>query len=207
MLLPGRPSCRGSSCPGFISLKQQKDLCKSRLTFPPPLRIMQSNQAKPMSKRSTWSGHLSESRGWWDHGRELSSEWTCEAAQTAKCSVASDGARTRYPGGAYECTWNERALCVNLGGTAGWFQVLSQIWGRAFFDSPDRSGKGVWRYETQYQTMARPVLQYQFPERTPFKYSVSKIGESIMMNLLKKLAACGLSLDHDPVPGRLRRHR
>ena len=85
------------------------------------------------------------------------------AAQTAKCSVASDGARTRYPGGAYECTWNERALCVNLGGTAGWFQVLSQIWGRAFFDSPDRSGKGVWRYETQYQTMARPVLQYQFP--------------------------------------------
>ena len=28
----------------------------------------------------------------------------------------------------------------------------------------------------------------------PFKYSVSKIGESIMMNLLKKLAACGLSL-------------
>ena len=42
--------------------------------------------------------------------------------------------------------------------------------------------------------MARPVLQYQFPERTPFKYSVSKIGESIMMNLLKKLAACGLSL-------------
>ena len=33
---------------------------------------------------------------------------------------------------AYECTWNERALCVNLGGTAGWFQVLSQIWGRAF---------------------------------------------------------------------------
>ena len=108
--------------------------------------------------------------------------------------VVADGDRTRYPGGAYECTWNERALCVNLGGTAGWFQVLSQIWGRAFFDSPDRSGKGVWRYETQYQTMARPVLQYQFPERTPFKYSVSKIGESIMMNLLKKLAACGLSL-------------
>ena len=41
----------------------------------------------------------------------------------------------------------------------------------------------------------------------PFKYSVSKIGESIMMNLLKKLAACGPSPDHDPVPGRLRRHR
>ena len=48
------------------------------------------------------------------------------AAQTAKCSVASDGTRTRYPGGAYECTWNERALCVNLGGTAG-LQVLSHI--------------------------------------------------------------------------------
>ena len=37
------------------------------------------------------------------------------AAQTAKCSVASDGARTRYPGGAYECTWNERAAIEEVG--------------------------------------------------------------------------------------------
>ena len=49
--------------------------------------------------------------------------------------VVADGDRTRYPGGAYECTWNERALCVNLGGTAG-SEVLSQIWDGAFFVCP-----------------------------------------------------------------------
>ena len=62
-----------------ILLRITKKICaKSRLTFPPPLRIMQSNQAKPMSKRSTRFGHLSESCGWWDRGRERFGEWTCE---------------------------------------------------------------------------------------------------------------------------------
>ena len=39
--------------------------------------------------------------------------------------VVADGDRTRYQGGTYGCTWKEWALCVNLGGTAG-FEVLSQ---------------------------------------------------------------------------------
>lgn len=34
-------------------------------------------------------------------------------------SVVADGDRTRYPGGAYGCMRKEWALCVNLGGTAG----------------------------------------------------------------------------------------
>ena len=41
------------------------------------------------------------------------------AERTAIGSVAADGIRTRYPGGTDDRPWNERALCVNLGGTAG----------------------------------------------------------------------------------------
>ena len=55
-----------------------------------------------MSKRSNRWGHLLESRGWWDHGRELSGEWTCEGRANGRSSVAADGDRTRYQGGAYE---------------------------------------------------------------------------------------------------------
>lgn len=117
------------------SAREKRDLCKITVDISAAASYNATNQAKPMSKRSTWSGHLSESRGWWDHGRELSSEWTCEGSANGESSVAADGARTRYPGGAYGSTRDERAQCVNLGGTAGWFQVLSQIWDRAFFDS------------------------------------------------------------------------
>ena len=153
-----------SAFPGVAS-----DICaKSRLTLVRQLRIMQSNQAKPMSKRSTWSGSLSESCGWWDRSGELSSEWACEgSANRPVAPVASDGIRARYQGGAYGCTRSERALCVNLGGTAGWFQVLSQIWGRAFFDSIFIFRKGALQYEAVYQTMARPAPWSNFAEAFP----------------------------------------
>lgn len=52
--------------------------------------------SKPLSKRSTRKDNLSESRGWWDHGRALPGEWTCEGGANAGMSVASDGCRTRY---------------------------------------------------------------------------------------------------------------
>ena len=93
------------------------------------------------------------------------------AAQTAKCSVASDGTRTRYPGGAYECTWNERALCVNLGGTAGFFSLVPMM-GQDFF----YFRKGGRSDETEYQTMAGdafpliPIHNHHFDFR---------IGESL----------------------------
>ena len=53
------------------------------------------------------------------------------AERTAKCPVAADGDRTRYQGGAYGCTWNERAFVRQL----GWYRrmkVLSQIGDEAF---------------------------------------------------------------------------
>ena len=56
--------------------------------------------------------------------------------------VVADGDRTRYQGGTHQgCVAESGRLRVNLGGTAGWFQVLSQIWGRAFFDA---LWKGSW---------------------------------------------------------------
>ncbi len=51
-------------------------------------------------------------------------------------SVAADGDRTRYQGGAYACTRHERAFTRQL----GWYRrmkVLSQIWDGAFFICPE----------------------------------------------------------------------
>lgn len=57
---------------------------------------MQSNQTdKPMSKRSTRYGHLSESRGWWDRGSRRIGEWTYEGGRKRE-RVVADGERTRY---------------------------------------------------------------------------------------------------------------
>ena len=126
-----------------------------------------SNQGKPMSKRSNRSGHLSESRGWWDHGSELSGEWTCEGrANGAAPSVASDGTRTRYPGGTYEVretsgrfasTWvvpqDGFRSCPKSG--TGLF-CLSLRWFRALWPLERRIV-----HEALYETMAEPEKFFQ----------------------------------------------
>ncbi len=84
-----------------------------------------------MSQSSSREGSLSESRGRWDRGRELLVNGLARAERTY-IQVATDGGRTRYPGGAYEVRENERARKRQL----GWYrrmEVLSQIWDEAFF--------------------------------------------------------------------------
>jgi hypothetical protein len=73
-------------------------------------------------------GNLSESCGWWDHGRGLSGEWTCEGRTKAAGQVVSDGSRTRYQRGR-ECWFSETSgrNRVNLGGTAGWKSCPNDI--------------------------------------------------------------------------------
>ena len=83
---------------------------------------MQSNfKEKPLNKRSKRDGNLSESRGWWDHGRVRFGEWTCEGrANREHFRSSEDGDRTRYQGGTHQGRVAESGrLRVNLGGTAG----------------------------------------------------------------------------------------
>lgn len=83
---------------------------------------MQSNfKEKPLNKRSKRNGNLSESRGWWDHGRVRFGEWTCEGrANREHFRSSEDGDRTRYQGGTHQgCVAESGRLRVNLGGTAG----------------------------------------------------------------------------------------
>lgn len=93
-----------------------------RLTTWDASGIMQSNfKEKPLNKRSKRDGNLSESRGWWDHGRVRFGEWTCEGRANRERSRSSeDGDRTRYQGGTHQgCVAESGRLRVNLGGTAG----------------------------------------------------------------------------------------
>lgn len=69
---------------------------KIHLTGALVLVIMSTiSNSKPVSKRSKRKGNLSESRGWWDHGRVLSGEWTCEGG--ANAAFVSSFRRGPYP--------------------------------------------------------------------------------------------------------------
>ena len=62
-----------------ISVFGEKVWRKKHLTFRGGRGRIQSNfRGKPLNKRSKRDGNLSESRGWWDHGRVRFGEWTCE---------------------------------------------------------------------------------------------------------------------------------
>ncbi len=62
---------------------------------------------------------------------KMSAEWTCEGRTKGICLVVTDGDHTRYPDGVHCVHENERALCVNLGGTAG-FDLVPNF-GAGFF--------------------------------------------------------------------------
>ena len=82
---------------------------------------MKTNRtAKPLSKSSRYRFRRAKRAA--DGGiaaENGSGNGLARAERTATGSVAADGIRTRYPGGTDDRPWNERALCVNLGGTAG----------------------------------------------------------------------------------------
>ena len=117
-----------------------------------------------MSKRSNRSGHLSESRGWWDHGSELSGEWTCEGrANGAAPSVASDGTRTRYPGGTYEVRETSGRFASTWVVPQDGFKSCPKYGAGLFLMPFDLSGKET-PYETLYETMAEPEKNFPTPD-------------------------------------------
>lgn len=59
-----------------------------------------------MIKKSSLTGQLSESCGWWDHNSRAFDEWTYEGGRKRK-RVVPDGNRARYPGGLYSFLCSE----------------------------------------------------------------------------------------------------
>lgn len=158
--MPGSPAYKRRAtrccCPepyrrGIIVPRRYRETVEFVLDKQVPGAYNARQSEKPMSQSSNRKGSLSESRGRWDRGRKLLVNGLARAERTYR-QVATDGGRTRYPGGAYEVRESERAHCVNLGGTAGWKSCPK--YGIGLFLLPENGEYGRNGHENSQKTMA-----------------------------------------------------
>ena len=118
---------RGENCVSPRSSRKKSQFREDcRLTTGEASGIMQSNfKEKPLNKRSKRDGNLSESRGWWDHGRVRFGEWTCEGRANRERSHSSEDGGPHPLSGRHvsRARGKERALTRQL----GWYRRMKVL--------------------------------------------------------------------------------
>lgn len=88
-----------------------------------------------MSKRSRLRKPLTESCGWWEHGRKSLAEWTYEGGRKRK-QVVTDGDPYPLPDGTYVSTYEKDMEIISSRVAPQDLQLLSQhiyMLGQGFF--------------------------------------------------------------------------